>query len=220
MTCIPRQKKQQQQQQIMATQNPNTKNHHAIVLPLALQGHLNPAVNLSIKLASSKNFTITFLTFEFLHQKITHARPTNDDMFSSAAFKGVDIRCKIISDGLPLEFDRAGRGDEFVGWCLHGGMFDLVENAIKEIVFKDNPKVDLLIIDSFYPWASRIANKFGLRFASFWTEPALVFNLYYHIHLLKQHRHFHCPGMSFSLSSSLNYWYSVLNNKLHSCPYF
>ncbi|XP_021717865.1 UDP-glycosyltransferase 86A1-like [Chenopodium quinoa] len=180
----------------MEAPNSDKKVHHAIVLPLPLQGHLNPAVNFSLKLASSKNFTITFLTFEFLHQQITQACPrdNSDDIFSRAR-TGLDIRYRAIPDGLPLEFDRAGKGDEFVGWCLHGGMFDLMDKEIEKLVLNSNPKVDVLIIDSFYPWASKIAKKFGLRSASFWTEPALVFNLYYHIHLLKQHGHFDCPDI-------------------------
>ncbi|XP_021761605.1 UDP-glycosyltransferase 86A1-like [Chenopodium quinoa] len=182
----------------MEAKNTNVKKHHAIIFPLPLQGHINPAVNLSLKLASSKNFTITFLTFEFLHQDITRARPCVDshiNIFSRVRQgpNAVDIRYRVFSDGLPLEFDRTGKLEEFVGWYLDGGMFDQVEKEIEEVVLKSKPKVDVLIIDTFYPWASKIAKKFGLRLASFWTEPALVFNLYYHVNLLKQHGHFDCP---------------------------
>lgn len=178
-----------------AKDSSNKKTHHAIFLPLPLQGHINPSVNFCLKLASSKNFTITFLTFDFIHQQITQARPVEgfDDIFSRAHSHGLDIRYRAISDGLPLEYDRTGKVEEYVGWYLDGAMFDQVEKAVEEIVLNSRPKVDMLIIDTFYPWASKIAKKFGLRFASFWTEPALVFNLYYHVHLLKQHGHFDCP---------------------------
>ncbi|KAL2935228.1 UDP-glycosyltransferase 86A1 [Bienertia sinuspersici] len=175
----------------------NTHKHHAIVLALPLQGHINPAINLSLKLASSKNFTITFLTFEFLHQQITQAQPTDDsdDIFSRARQgpDALDIRYWAIPDGLPLDFDRTTRLDEFLGWYLYGGMLDHIEKGVEKILFDSKPKVNVLIIDTFYPWASKIAKKFGLRFASFWTEPALVFNLYYHVHLLKHHAHLGCP---------------------------
>ncbi|KNA15344.1 hypothetical protein SOVF_098960 [Spinacia oleracea] len=182
----------------MEAKNSNNKKHHAIIFPLQLQGHINPAVNFSFKLASSKNFTITFLTYDFLHQQITQARPaleSHDDIFTRARNgpNGLDIRYRAISDGLPLEFDRTGKLDEYVRWYLNGGMFDQVSKAVEEIVVNSSPKVDVLIIDTFYPWASKIAKRFGLRLASFWTEPALVFNLYHHVHLLKQHGHFDCP---------------------------
>ncbi|CAO2826806.1 unnamed protein product [Amaranthus hypochondriacus] len=174
------------------------QNHHAIFLPLPLQGHINPSINLSLKLASSKNFTITFLTFDYLHCKITQAQPLDDsnDIFSRVREgpSRLDIRYRSISDGLPLDFDRNGtKLEEALGWYVDGKLIDFVMKGVEDIILNSNPKVDVLIIDSFYPWGSKIATKFGLRFVSFWTETALVFNLYYHINLLKEHGHFDCP---------------------------
>lgn len=53
-----------------------------------------------------------------------------------------------------------------------------------------NPKVSVLIADTFYVWTSTIAKKYGLVNVSFWTEPALVLDLYFHLDLLKKHGHF------------------------------
>lgn len=98
-----------------------------------------------------------------------------------------------MSDGLPLEFDRTGRLEEHIDWNLNGSMYDKLEEAVGEIVMGSKPRPNVLVVDTFYPWASKIAKKFGLYHASFWTEPALVFNLYYHVHLLREHAHFDCP---------------------------
>ncbi|KAK9669215.1 hypothetical protein RND81_13G116300 [Saponaria officinalis] len=169
----------------------NHNNNHAIMFPLHLQGHINPFTQLSHNLAS-KGFTITFLTFEHIHQVISQASkcPSNTPTLNSE----LDIRYRVVSDGLPINYDRKGNLMEYLEWYLNGGLYDHLEkNVISEIVLKSNPKVNVLIIDTFYPWASKIAKKFGLKCASFWTEPAIVFNLYYHVHLLRRFGHFDCP---------------------------
>lgn len=76
---------------------------------------------------------------------------------------------------------------------MYGGMYAKLEEAIGEIMIESKLRPSVLVADTFYPWASKIAKKFGLFHASFWTEPALVFSLYYHVHLLREHRHFDCP---------------------------
>ncbi|XP_074316957.1 UDP-glycosyltransferase 86A1-like [Silene latifolia] len=171
-------------------------NNHAIICPLHLQGHINPFTKLSLNLAS-KGVTVTFLIFEHVQQEITKALGCN----SNNPFEGLsqgsslvgDIHYRVISDGLPLDYDRSGRLMEYVHWFMVGGLYDQVENAIGNIVLESRPKVNVLIFDTFYPWASKLAKRFGLRCASFWTEPATVFSLYYHVHLLRQHGHFDSP---------------------------
>lgn len=114
-----------------------------------------------------------------------------------------------------MEFDRTGQLEEFLMWYLDGGMFDQVAKGVEEIVLDSRPKVDVLIIDTFYPWASKIAKMFGLRLASFWTEPALVFNMYYHVHLLKQHGHFDCPD---TRKDPIDYIPGVQSIEPHNLP--
>ncbi|KAL9243249.1 hypothetical protein vseg_017159 [Gypsophila vaccaria] len=167
------------------------------MLPLHLQGHINPFTQLSITLAT-KGFTITFLTFEHAHQAITLASnkcPFTYDPFESLTRgSNLDIQHRVVSDGLPINYDRKGRLVEYVEWYLSGGLYDhLVKNVIGKIIQKSNPKVNVLIMDTFYPWASKLGQRFGLRCASFWTEPAIVFDLYYHVHLLRQFGHFDSP---------------------------
>ncbi|XP_074315863.1 UDP-glycosyltransferase 86A2-like [Silene latifolia] len=176
-----------------STQNTN---NHAIVCPFHRQGHINPSTKLSLNLAL-KGVTITFLNFEHVQQEITKASgcQSNNNPFKAVNFGQTpvgDIRYQVVSDGLPVDFDRTGRLMEYLDWYMSGGMYDQLEKAIGKIVLESTPKVNVLIIDTFYPWASKLARKFGLRCASFWTQPAIVFNLYYHVHLLRHYRHFDC----------------------------
>ncbi|KAL3579675.1 hypothetical protein D5086_017510 [Populus alba] len=66
-----------------------------------------------------------------------------------------------------------------------------VDEVVGQIV-KSDDSVRCLIADTFFVWPSKIAKKFGLLYVSFWTEPALVFSLYYHMDLLRINGHFGC----------------------------
>lgn len=59
-------------------------------------------------------------------------------------------------------------------------------------IVKSDDSIRCLIADTFFVWPSKIAKKFGLLYVSFWTEPALVFSLYYHMDLLMINGHFAC----------------------------
>ncbi|EEF38632.1 UDP-glycosyltransferase 86A2 [Ricinus communis] len=169
------------------------KKPHAIFIPYPLQGHLIPSVHLAIKLAS-QGFTITFINTYSIHHQTSKAALTKTgagpDMFTTARESGLDIRYTTVSDGLPIGFDRSLNHDQFMAALLH--VFSAhVEEAVAEIV-SSGEDVHCLIADTFFVWPSKIASKFGLVHVSFWTEPALVFTLYYHMDLLRIHGHFAC----------------------------
>lgn len=68
-----------------------------------------------------------------------------------------------------------------------------VEEVVEKIV-KSSAPVTCLIADTFFVWPAKVAKKFGLLYVSFWTEPALVYSLYYHVDLLRKNGHFACHG--------------------------
>lgn len=106
---------------------------------------------------------------------------------------GLDIRYTTISDGLPLKFNRSLNRDKFNASLLH--VFSAhVEEAVEEIVKGAEPAVSCLIADTFFVWPGKMAKKYGLLYISFWAEPALIFTLYYHLHLLRLNGHFGCIG--------------------------
>ncbi|KAM7263159.1 hypothetical protein ACFE04_000842 [Oxalis oulophora] len=162
---------------------------HAILVPYPLQGHVIPAVHLAMKLAS-QGFTITFINTKSIHHQITKSANGNDDLFTEARKSGLDIRYKTVSDGFPLNFDRSLNHDQFMEGLLHVCSAH-VDDAIGDVVGSStNDKPSCLIADTFFVWCSVVAEKYNLVYVSFWTEPALVFSLYYHVDLLKRHGHF------------------------------
>ncbi|EXC16162.1 UDP-glycosyltransferase 86A1 [Morus notabilis] len=154
----------------------NNSKPHAIMFPLPYQGYVTPSIQLAMKLAS-KGFTITFVNTEFIHhQIITSSQPDystvdggsgDDDIFDKARDLGLDIRYKTMTDGFPAHVD------------------ELVGNLVKS-----DPSVSCLIADTFYTWAPLISQKYKLVNISFWTQPALVFNIYYHMDFLITDGHF------------------------------
>jgi hypothetical protein len=165
---------------------------HAIFIPYPLQGHVIPSVELAIKLAS-RGFKITFINTQFIHHQTSKAQPsTGGDLFVAARKAGHDIDYTTVSDGLPVEFDRSLNHDQFMFSLLH--VFSAhVEEVVGKIV-KSSAPVTCLIADTFFVWPAKVAKKFGLLYVSFWTEPALVYSLYYHVDLLRKNGHFACHG--------------------------
>ncbi|KAL4389046.1 hypothetical protein AHAS_Ahas03G0005900 [Arachis hypogaea] len=169
------------------------ENPHAILFAYPLQGHVIPAVNLAISLAS-RGFTITFVNTKSIHHQTTKANNGDGgDIFEAVRGSGLDIRYATVSDGLPVEFDRSLNDDQFTAALVHV-MSAHVDELVAKLVKCSAPAVSCLIVDTFYVWGSAIAKKHGLVCASFWTEPALVYTLYYHMDLLINNGHFASHG--------------------------
>ncbi|CAN8316770.1 unnamed protein product [Cochlearia groenlandica] len=170
------------------------KKPHAMMIPYPLQGHVIPFVHLAVKLASH-GFTITFVNTDSIHHHIStasHLDAAGDDIFSAARSSSgdLDIRYVTVTDGFPLGFDRSLNHDQFFEGILH--VFSAhVDELIDKISRRDDESpVTCLIADTFYVWSSMICDKHNLVNVSFWTEPALVLNLYYHMDLLISNGHF------------------------------
>ncbi|KAK4478665.1 hypothetical protein RD792_014156 [Penstemon davidsonii] len=165
---------------------------HAILFPLPYQGHINPFVNLAIKLASN-GFTITFVHFEFVHQRLSKSQNSNTnneiDFFSEARNFGLDIRYTTINDGFPLEFDRLNNYDEF--WkSLLQDFSARVDDFIGKILQSEQSMVTFLIVDSFFSWPPTISKKYNIVNVSFFTQPALVYSIGYHLDILRENGHY------------------------------
>lgn len=161
------------------------------MIPYPYQGHITPFVYLAIKLASH-GFTITFVNTHYIHSKISNSNKNKDDLFANARKSGLDIRYTTVNDGFPLQFDRSLNHDQFVEGLLH--VFSAHFDVLVGDLVKCDPPVNCLIADTFYVWPAMIAEKYNLVYVSLWTEPALVFNLYYHMDLLKKNGHFASQG--------------------------
>ena len=166
---------------------------HAIMFPLPYQGHVTPCIHLAMKLAS-KGFTITFINTQKIHQQIAKSQPNNsgEDIFQEARRSGLNIRYKTMSDGFPLSFDRMKNNEQFM--ASHLSVLPALVDELVGSIIKSDPSVSCLIADSSFVWNSHIAYKYNLVNISFWTEPALVFNLYYFLDLLKINGHYASKG--------------------------
>lgn len=164
---------------------------HAILVSFPLLGHINSSIQLAIKLAS-KGFTITFINTHSIHHQITSKaqKLDDEDIFSEVRKSGLDIRYTTVSDGLPLEVDRSLNHDQFMAAMLHVFSAHIEEAAEK--ILKSGPPVSCLIADTFLADLGILAKKLGILYVSFWTQPALVFALYYHLDLLRLNGHFGC----------------------------
>ncbi|KAJ4839267.1 hypothetical protein Tsubulata_005979 [Turnera subulata] len=190
----------------------HSQNPHILMIPYPFQGHVIPFVHLATKLAS-KGFTITFVNTESIHHKITKSQlsssgvlpagPNKHDIFAEARKAGLDIRYATVSDGFPLTFDRSLNHDQFMEGMLHEFSAH-VDDLVGKLV-KTNRPITCLISDTFYVWSSMIANKYNLVYVSFWTEPALVFTLYYHMDLLKTNGHFASPHDDYNREDAIDY---------------
>ncbi|KAJ8499645.1 hypothetical protein OPV22_010197 [Ensete ventricosum] len=167
--------------------------HHALFVAAPFQGHFTPSANFAVKLAA-RGFIITFVTTEAFHHQRTASGAVSVDgheVFADARSMGMDIRYELVSDGLPVSFDRDMHRDQFSDAFYH-----LLPAHVEELMRKlllAEPPIDVLISDTFAVWPSTLAKKFGLPYVSFWTESALVFAIYYHMNLLVENGHFGSP---------------------------
>uniref|UniRef100_A0A0D9XK38 Uncharacterized protein n=1 Tax=Leersia perrieri TaxID=77586 RepID=A0A0D9XK38_9ORYZ len=162
---------------------------HAVVMPYPLQGHVIPAVHLALRFAS-RGFSVTFVNTESVHHQITTGANHND-IFAGAA---AAIRYELVSDGFPLGFDRSLNHDQYMEGILHV-LPAHVEEMLRRVVGEgDDAARTCLVADTFFVWPATLAKKFGIPYVSFWTEPALIFSLYYHMDLLTKNGHFNCKG--------------------------
>jgi len=135
------------------------------------------------------------LTTHHRHQQITKAHTLSaeqDDPIEQEARKlGLDIRSAQISDGLPLDFDRSARFNDFMRSVdnMGGELEQLLHN-----LNKTGPAVSCVIADTILPWSFEIAKKLGIPWISFWTQPTVLYSIYYHAHLLEDLRHSLCEG--------------------------
>ena len=171
---------------------------HAVVVAYPLQGHIIPVVHLALRLAA-RGFAVTFVSTEAVHAQTARALgvdPDGYDPFAAARAQeeGLllgDVSYELVSDGLPVGFDRSLHHDDFMDALFHA-LHAHVEQLLRRVVV--DPGATFLVADTFFVWPATLARRLGVAYVSFWTEPALIFNLYYHMDLLTKHGHFKCKG--------------------------
>eukprot|EP00253_Pinus_taeda_P031590 PITA_31590 len=155
---------------------------HAVVLPYPTQGHITPMMQFAKNLAS-KGVIVTFVNTHHRHQQITKANSRTaeqDDAIEQEA--RLDIRSAQISDGLPLDFDRSARMNDFMRSVDNiGGELEQLLHSLN----KAGPAISCVIADTLLPSSFEVTKKFGIPWISFWTQPTFLYSIYYHWHLLE-----------------------------------
>lgn len=159
---------------------------HALFVAIPFQGHFTPSANLAVLLAA-RGFIVTFVTTEAFHHQLLASSGAGADVFAGARSRGLDIRHQLVSDGRlqsPTTDERPLRS-------LSYALLHLMSPHVEQLMIKlsagggaGDPPVDVLVADSYFVWPSTLAKRFGIPYVSFWTEPALVFALFYHLPLL------------------------------------
>lgn len=152
---------------------------HALVVPYPTQGHITPMMQFAKNLAS-RGVLVTFVTTHYTHAKIAKAQSSKHD--SQVDDRGLQIRSAQISDGLPLDFDRSANFFDFVR-SVDNNMGQELEQLIQNLN-KSHP-ISCVIADTILFSSFDMTMKFGLPWISFWTQPAIIYSIYYHDRLLE-----------------------------------
>eukprot|EP01018_Ginkgo_biloba_P015405 Gb_14883 [translate_table: standard] len=145
---------------------------HVVVVSYPAQGHINPMLQFSKRLAA-KGLLVTFVTTQNSLECMFEAQ---DDWESSKS--NLAIRFESISDGLPRDFDRAQNVDMFLEQLRKMGGFTL--GRLLERLNSQGTTASCIIYDSFLPWVLHVANSFNIPCAFFWTQSSAVYSVYYH----------------------------------------
>eukprot|EP00253_Pinus_taeda_P003154 PITA_03154 len=192
---------------------------HALVLPYPTQVHITPMMQFAKNLAS-KGVTVTFVITHHIHQQITKAHTysaePDDPIEKEARNLGFDIRSAKISDGLPLDFDRSARFNDFVRSVnnMAGELERLLQNLKKA-----GPAISCVISDTTLPWSFEVTKKLGIPWISFWTQSTFLYSIYNHLHLLEDLRYSFCEGKVEEGSISVDYIPGVPTLETRDLPY-
>ncbi|CAM8953664.1 unnamed protein product [Rhodiola kirilowii] len=149
----------------MAEEN-RTSKPHILTLPYPSQGHINPLLHLSKRLAS-KGAKTTLATTVFIAKSFTVCPATTSQ-----------VQFDTISDGFDDGgFSHAESIESYISHLQAAGSKSLAE-LIQRHKRSGHP-IDCIVYDAFLPWAIDVAKAFGLRCAAFFTQPCAVNYIYY-----------------------------------------
>lgn len=160
---------------------------HVLALPYPSQGHINPLLQFSKRLASSKGLKVTLANTVFIANSLNLPKSTGSVQLDTIS-DGYDDGGFALAESIAAYLSRL----EAVG-----------SKSLAEIITRQkatpNP-IDCIIYDPFLPWALDIAKQFGIAAAAFFTQPCTVNYTYY----LEHHHGLMSSSTTTSPISSVN----------------
>eukprot|EP01018_Ginkgo_biloba_P015403 Gb_14885 [translate_table: standard] len=147
---------------------------HVVVVSYPAQGHINPMLQFSKRLAH-KGLLVTFVTTQSSLERMLELEAQDEGESSKP---DLAIRFESISDGFPGDFDRAQNVDMFLEQLRKMGGFAL--GRLIERLNSQGTTASCIIYDSFLPWVLNVANSFSIPSAFFWTQSCAVYSVYYY----------------------------------------
>ncbi|KAH7532719.1 UDP-glycosyltransferase 83A1 [Ziziphus jujuba] len=148
--------------------------HHVLVIPFPAQGHVNPLMLFSHKLAL-QGFKVSFLNTDFNHERVLSAIALSD---SGKSFIGSqNISLVSIPDGLGPEDDRTDMAllCEAILNTMPAKLEELLTNFNALSDGDDEKKITCVIADGNMGWAMEVARKMRIGGAVFWPAAAATF---------------------------------------------
>jgi len=136
---------------------------HVVVIPYPVQGHINPMIQFSKRLAS-KGLQVTLVIF-------------SSQTLSTPASLG-SVKVVTISDG----YDAGSSSITDLLKQFQATVTQKLPQLVVELGISSGHPVSCLVYDSFMPWVLEIARQLGLIGASFFTQSCAVSSVYYQIH--------------------------------------
>ncbi|KAJ9540652.1 hypothetical protein OSB04_027158 [Centaurea solstitialis] len=137
---------------------------HVVVIPYPAQGHVIPLMEFAQHLIKH-GIKVTFINTEVTDKLVTSTWSEKDD-FSDL------MQMVSIPDGMEPWEDRNDLGNQME--AIFRSMPAKLEELIKTINKEDDCKVTCVIADNCMGWAILVAEKMGIRRASFWPASALT----------------------------------------------
>ncbi|QHO17282.1 hypothetical protein HN873_033811 [Arachis hypogaea] len=142
-----------------------------LVLPLPAQGHVNPMMIFSQRLAEN-GCNVIFVNTEFIHKKVLSSMGNQE----GGGVNGESpIKLVSIPDGLGPDADRNNLWE--VSDSLMKNMPAMLEKLIEDLRLKDGIIVSCVVADSAMAGALKIASKIGIKGVVFYPASAAMLAL-------------------------------------------
>ncbi|XP_002971630.2 linamarin synthase 2 [Selaginella moellendorffii] len=149
---------------------------HAVVVAYPGQGHINPLMQLSLRLASSMGFFVTFVTTRGNHESILAAWERQG--VAPPWERGLSIQMRPIPDDVLPPRSMGGIFHFLEGVKKLGpGLEELMEALAKD---PSMPPVSCVVSDAFLLWAAGVARRFGVPWVMYFPLPVLAFLIQHH----------------------------------------